>query len=65
VRAGRSRSSRPPETSAGADAKAIRALVTVMLELLMEMTLSEIVQHRKGPSGRDCATRPGGIIAAP
>jgi hypothetical protein len=48
VRAGRSRSSRPPETSASADAEEARALVAVKLRQLIGPTLTEIVRHRKG-----------------
>ena len=49
VRAGRSRSNRPPETSASADAEPVRAQVTVSLALFMKWTLSEFVRHRKAP----------------
>jgi len=61
VRAGRSRSSRPPETSASADAEGARALVAVRLRQLIWVTLTEIVRHRKG-CAKPGEPSSGGII---
>ena len=47
MRAGRSRSSRPPEISASADAEPVRALRAMKCKLFMCATLSQIVRYRK------------------
>ena len=53
VRAGRSRSSRPPQTSASGDTERVRAQVAVRLRQLILLTLSEFVHHRKGSGSGD------------
>jgi hypothetical protein len=47
VRAGRSRSSRPPQTSAGADAELVRAQVASSCWVLIRQTLTEFLLHCK------------------
>ena len=49
VRAGRSRSSRPPQTSASADAEPVRAQVAANRWVLIRQTLTEFLLHCKGP----------------
>jgi hypothetical protein len=48
VRAGRSRSSRPPQTSASADAEPVRAQVAEICWVLIQQTLTEFLLHCKG-----------------
>ncbi len=47
VRAGRSRSSRPPQTSASADAEPVRAQVAASCWVLIRQTLTEFLLHCK------------------
>ena len=47
VRAGRSRSSRPPQTSASADAEPVRALLAAICWVLIRHNLTEFVLHCK------------------
>jgi hypothetical protein len=63
VRAGRSRSSRPRQASASADAERIRALQAITCGLFIFWTVTEIVKHRKGWGMNP--RQAGGIIAAP
>jgi hypothetical protein len=63
VRAGRSSSSRPPGTSASADAGAVRALVAVKSWLHMVGTLTEFAGRCKGRLGQRKPASGNGIIA--